>query len=280
MTKRAICTSFWPVKNGIIDCGNWDIMDRLWTETYYLLEKQSEYHPVILTESSFNNPILRERTAEQFFETFQCPAFQLVNQGVLSLYSKGILTGISIDCGASKCDISALYEGHAVAHARRRFKVGGHDVTRAISSRIFDPERLTSHEIDISEHIKQSFLHVTSIATNILSSTSSPQPYRSPEVRYELPDGIIIDVPLDDLANSAESLFFEDTESTYNDKPTLPKTTFDLILSCDSGLQSLLRENMIIHGGTSLIRGFCSRLKSELQLIGDANVDGVVYYKG
>ncbi|XP_036151440.1 actin-1-like [Myotis myotis] len=74
---------------------NWDHMEKIWHHTFYqVLRAAPEQHPLLLTEPPSNPKASKERTAQILFETFNVPALYLVNQGVLSLFSSGLTSGV------------------------------------------------------------------------------------------------------------------------------------------------------------------------------------------
>lgn len=74
--------------------------------------------------------------AEIFFETFKVPKFYLSLQAVLSLYSTGRLTGLTLDAGDGIIHTVPVFEGFAIRHAIERNELGGRDLTKYMSKLI------------------------------------------------------------------------------------------------------------------------------------------------
>ena len=63
------------------------------------------------------------------FERFGTPGFYLANQGPLSLYSMGLLTGVCLNSGFSMTESIPVYEGCVLPHAIRQLNVGGEQIS-------------------------------------------------------------------------------------------------------------------------------------------------------
>ena len=121
----------YPMEHGVVQ--NWDDMEAVWRHVFEELKVNPREHPVLLTEPP-NNPISnRIQTAERFFETFQVPKIFFHHSSVLSLYARGLTTGVVLDVGDGVSHASAIYEGFGIQNATRRIDLGGRDVTEHLS---------------------------------------------------------------------------------------------------------------------------------------------------
>nr|GEY27472.1 actin [Tanacetum cinerariifolium] len=84
------------------------------------------YKVIVLDNGS---GMVKEKTAEIMFETFNIPAMYVVIQSVLSLYANGRTTGIVVESGDGISDVVPIYEGCAIFNAVRRLKLAYRDIT-------------------------------------------------------------------------------------------------------------------------------------------------------
>lgn len=64
------------------------------------------------------------------FEKYEFDSIQLSIQPVLSLYARGLLSGIAIDSGDGVTHICPVNEGYMLPHLVDRLDVAGRDITR------------------------------------------------------------------------------------------------------------------------------------------------------
>jgi actin-related protein len=100
------------MENGVVT--NWEDMEAIWRHVFDELKVDPREHPVLLTEPP-NNPLgNRIKTAQIFFESFQVPKLFFHPSSVLSLYARGLTTGIVLDVGDGVTSASAIYEGFSI----------------------------------------------------------------------------------------------------------------------------------------------------------------------
>ena len=98
--KRGVLKLNYPIEKGFVE--NWDDMEKIWDHIFtYELRVAPEEHNIMITETPNNYKENREKIAQIMFETFNVPGLYIANPAVLSLYSYGKFTGISIDSGES-----------------------------------------------------------------------------------------------------------------------------------------------------------------------------------
>ncbi|XP_054581309.1 actin [Eptesicus fuscus] len=109
---------------------NWDHMEKIWHHSFYqVLRVAPEQHPMLLTEPPSNSKASKERTAQVLFETFSVPALYIVNQGVLSLFSSGLTSGTTIECGEGMTHFVPIIEGCPLHLSTMQMDVAGQDIT-------------------------------------------------------------------------------------------------------------------------------------------------------
>lgn len=88
------------MKDGMID--NWDLFEKVLDYTYAkVIASESQYHPVLFSECSWNVRTNRERLTELMFEKYNVPAFFVVKNAVLAAFANGRATALVVDSGAT-----------------------------------------------------------------------------------------------------------------------------------------------------------------------------------
>lgn len=88
------------MKDGMID--NWDLFEKVLDYTYAkVVQSESEYHPVLFSESASNIRTNREKLTELMFEKYNVPAFFVVKNAVLAAFANGRSTALVVDSGAT-----------------------------------------------------------------------------------------------------------------------------------------------------------------------------------
>lgn len=88
---------------------------------------ESQLHPVLISEASWNTRAKREKLTELIFEKYNVPAFFLIKNAVLSAFANGRATAVIVDSGwwrrAARNEISTdrIYSNHGVGCERGRF---------------------------------------------------------------------------------------------------------------------------------------------------------------
>lgn len=112
---RGLVKLSYPIEHGVVQ--NWDNMEKIFRYIFDELKVNAKEHPVLLTEPVLNPIWHRIRMAQMMFENFGVPGVYFQNQSVLSLYARGLTTGVVLDCGDGVTTASAVYEGYSIANA-------------------------------------------------------------------------------------------------------------------------------------------------------------------
>ena len=274
---------------------DWDAIEALWN--YALssqLQIQSQEHPMLLVESTFNTPERREKMVELVFEKFETPAVFLAKDSVLSAFAVGRSTALVVNCGAGVTSTVAVHEGFALKTGATRTKVAGNELDRILET-MLEPQqhpirpryefnrtiaaegRLKIEKLDFphttasyAAYMKQEILR--DIKHSVVRASDAPFDAESnvtiPTMPYELPDGHLLEIGTDRFTLS-EQLF----------RPTLLQITTDFDGYQFAGLPNMVREtiektdvdlrrdlygSIVVTGGTSAIRGMSERLYKEL----------------
>ena len=90
-----------------------------------MIQSESEYHPVLFSESPWNLKSEREKLVELMFEKYRVPAFFLMKNAVLSAFANGRSTALVIDSGATHTTAVPVLDGHVITQAIVKSPIGG-----------------------------------------------------------------------------------------------------------------------------------------------------------
>lgn len=103
------------MKDGMID--NWDLFEKVLDYTYAkVIASESQYHPVLFSESAWNVRTNRERLTELMFEKYNVPAFFVVKNAVLAAFANGRATALVVDSGATHTSAVPVHVSFHYAH--------------------------------------------------------------------------------------------------------------------------------------------------------------------
>lgn len=286
--NRGLLKLRYAMEHGIVS--NWDDMERIWAHLYAEeLDIKSEDHPLLLTEAPLNPRVNREKAAQVFFETFNVPALYFSVQAVLALYASGKTTGVVLDSGDGVSHTVPIFNGFAVSSAIQRIDIAGRDVTEYLQQllRREGVNLNTSAEKEIVRQIKEKHCYVAldprkeekewaqrallrsisgAISATAGSSTgtgsSTSASSTSTTDTFILPDGQPIRIQAEKFR--APELLFS-PHIIGSESQSVSQMLATAIAKTDIDLRSSLYENIVLSGGTTLIRGFGDRLLADLK---------------
>jgi actin, other eukaryote len=267
--KRGVLKLNYPIEHGIVT--DWDGMEKLWEYTFNnQLRVESNSRNVLLTEAPQNPKKNREKMMEIMFEHFNVPASYVALQGVLSLYASGRTTGIVLDIGDGVTHTIPVYDGYCIPNAVNRYDLAGRDVTDYMARLLEERgHRLTtSSEREIVRDIKEKFSYCA------LDYDNEMKLYRTRNMtrKYVLPDGNIIKLG-EEMFKSAEVLF--DPELIGKEINGIHHAVYNSIQSTDMDLRKDLFSNVVLSGGTTMIKNLDKRLEKELNILKPFKMKGV-----
>lgn len=273
------------MKDGMID--NWDLFEKVLDYTYAkVIQSESEYHPVLFSEASWNVRNNREKLTELMFEKYNVPAFFLVKNAVLAAFASGRATALVVDSGATHTSAIPVHEGYVLSQAVVKSPLGGDylslqcrqylegqgiDLSPAykISSKDVVKERDTPRFTlrTLPETLTQSWQNymlkglLQDFQMTVLQVLESPYDERTatqiPSAPYEFPTGYHQDF-CSERFKLAESLF----DHTMLGAGQLASTSVGM---CDADVRMSLFGSVVITGGNTLLQGFPERLNRDLQ---------------
>jgi centractin len=260
--------------HGRVSEGSWQHMEALWDHVYTgrdNLNASSDQHPVLLTEAPLNPLTNRENTAEIFFENFRVPAIYFAPQAILSLYASGRTTGVVIDVGEGVTHAVPVYEGFALPHSITRSDIAGRDVTHQLQLllRRSGLAFTTTAETQLVKSIKETICFVSpqqfklDERGTVSSSAESSDPAKTlPTTTYQLPDGQIIHLGKERFR--APEVIFR-PELIGSEELGVADALVNSIKKSDIDLRSVLYEQIVLAGGSTLFPGFGDRLLYEVR---------------
>lgn len=241
-------------KGNIVD---WDNLEKVWRYILYQdLRVTPEERPIFMAVAPLTPTKNKEKLTGILFESFGFPALYLGNQASLALSQSGKLTGMSVTSGHSQTYISPVYEGYALAHATIKFDRSGSDLTD------YFMKTFKLDDEEVAREIKEKYSMIDDVDKKI------------PSEEFELPDGSKISIGKERLKgpemffNSPLSSFTPDITSV-DDFGGVQTAIYTSIQRMDSSLSEMMYRNVILSGGTCLIKGYKERLEEELQGIAD-----------
>ena len=222
----------------------------------------------MLTEAPLNPKKNREKMVQVFFENFNVGNFYVAVQAVLSLYSKGNVTGVVFDSGDGVTHIVPIFEGYCLTHAIQRINIAGRDITdhliRLLTERgVFFK---TTAEKEVARAIKE---HLCYVSINFDKALEDAKTDPNLEKTFEMPDGQVITVGTERFR--APELLFTPNLMGF-DLPGVHEYTDQAIKKCDLDLRTSLYENILMSGGTTMYPGIEERLQKEVSDRAPANV--------
>eukprot|EP00475_Leptophrys_vorax_P013279 TRINITY_DN1965_c0_g1_i1.p1 TRINITY_DN1965_c0_g1~~TRINITY_DN1965_c0_g1_i1.p1 ORF type:complete len:384 (-),score=87.58 TRINITY_DN1965_c0_g1_i1:120-1271(-) len=268
LDRRAVLKLTYPVAHGVVE--DWESMEKVWDNMYLHLRTKSDDHPALITEAAMNPKVNREKMIQILFESFDVPACYVAVQAILSLFSSGRTTGCVLDSGDGVTHTVPVYEGYAIRHAVNRLNIAGRDVTEYLGTLINKSKGLISFASSAERQImrdlkeKHCFLRSEVQVLNEFGDFTFAEEMKRDELAYELPDGQHLYVG-EELWRAPEILFYP--QLIGKDLEGIHKLLNKSILQCDIDLRRALYENILLSGGTTLIKNVDARLRNELEVL-------------
>jgi len=216
----------------------------------------------MLTEAALNPKSNRERSVTTMFETFGVPSFWMAVCPVVSLFAAGRTTGVVLECGDGVTHTAPIYEGYVLPHAILRLDIAGRDLTDRLCHLLGEKglEFTTVAERDVVRKIKEEVCYVALDYEESLRVSHADE--QSCEKSYELPDGQTIDIG-NERFKCPEALF-QPKMLEMDQQGGIHNLLFDSIRKCDMDIRRHLFRNIVLAGGTTMVKGVTQRLEEEL----------------
>ncbi|XP_040588800.1 actin-85C-like [Mesocricetus auratus] len=248
----------YPITRGTIT--NWDNMEKIWHHSFYhVLHIAPEQHPVMITEPPLNRADVKSRITQILFETFNVPAMYMANQGVLSMYAAGRISGTTIESGEGMTYIVPIINGYPLQLSTAKLDVAGQDLTVYLLKLLSDSGNLlvSTADREYIRNLKEKHSYVALDYDMEMSKTAAP----SFQKKFQLPDGKEVNLGQEAFMCS-EALF--NTSLTGSTNPGIHMQAQQSITSCDHSHWKTLFGHIMLSGGTGACSGLQFRLQREI----------------
>ncbi|XP_062579850.1 uncharacterized protein LOC134241839 [Saccostrea cucullata] len=257
--KQELLSLTYPVERGIVT--NWDDMEKIWQYAFEReLRVKSEDSPVLMADATLNPIGNREKMIQVMMESFHVPGFQVMNQGILSMYANGRTSGTIVTVGEGVCHVDPIYEAVPDLLGRRRVELAGRDLTLHLQRLLHNKgySFTSSAEIELVRDMKEKLCYVS---FNVEKDRSTASTSSDLDKSYTLPDGNKLTLNTERFM-CPEALF----------QPSLLGLDFkgihhlvnESILACDICTRRDLFYTIILSGASTMFRGFQERLMHEI----------------
>ncbi|KAJ5075858.1 actin-7-related [Anaeramoeba ignava] len=273
MSKRGVLWLNHPVQNGIIQ--NWDNYEKILHYIFYdAFRVALEEHPVFMTEFVGNPKKQSEKIAQVIFETFNAQSLYLNDfcQSALTAVDAN-KTALVVHIGTGVSIVEPFINGNPIVENVQRQNLAGYELNLYMRKLLYSenhdlPLLNDTSEFEIVRDIKEKVCYVALDYQKEL------------EKSYQMDISKLFELPHGEILRVNESLFkcpellFQPKLQDWNYR-SIQHLIFDSISKFDIQEQKDLLQNVILSGGSTMFNGFAERLKAELDLITQSNVNVV-----
>ncbi|KAL7068623.1 actin family protein [Cryptosporidium serpentis] len=259
-------------------------------------------HPILLTEQTKHNRILREKEVEILFEKFDVPALYLAKRAVLSAFAVGRSSGLVVDIGAAFTSISPVIDGYTLQKCTFEYPIAGDFLDKqickylnqdkqldimpnfAIKKTVYKDRAPTYNSVDLS-NVHNSYINygkkevLRNIKESICRCAENEELAKSntplATSTFELPDGTLIDsepigTRVSECLFNPEFAILNNNDNINNIKhnldnyPGLCIAIANTVIASDVDIRRDLLGAVILTGGTSILPGLTDRISKAL----------------
>ncbi|XP_012540859.1 actin-related protein 10 [Monomorium pharaonis] len=211
---------------------------------------------ILLLESPLAVTSFRDTLAKVMFKHFEVGSILFLPSHLAVISTLGINTALVLDVGYQEATLIPVFGGIPILKAWQALSLGGQIIHENLKKYFQD----TASNLDLSEKMLEDIKVRTCFVTTLERSAklgTEIAPISPPDVVYPGVKRILIPGEIREKA-------FEVLWERDNDNLSLPTMILDAIIKCPLDTRRVLAENIILVGGTTMTKGFASRLKSEL----------------
>ena len=257
---------------------NWDDLESIWHSLYKVLSTDPSEHPVLLCDSTLSALNEREKMMAIMFDTFNVPSFYVENQDVLSLYTKGLTTGIVLRIGGGTLSITPVIDGKCFRGGMEKLPFAGCDITDWLSKLLFENGNdLTnpSYRIYVRD-MKEKLCFVSLDYDKDVEKSKTSNEFKE---EYVLPNGKIVN--LNNERFQCGELLFKPFLSGI-EYEGIDKLLFESINKCPMDRQKEMYGKIVLSGGSAMFKGLKERLEKEITDLAppkaNINIDNDLYF--
>ncbi|XP_011863461.1 PREDICTED: actin-related protein 10-like [Vollenhovia emeryi] len=211
---------------------------------------------ILLLESPLAVTLFRDTLAKVMFRHFEVGSILFLPSHLATISTLAVDTALVLDVGYREATLIPIFEGIPVLKAWQALPLGGQTVHENLGKYFRDAASSLDLSEKMLEDIKVRMCFVTTLERAAkLGTEAAPTP--PPDVTYPGVRRLLIPGEIREKA-------FEVLWERDNDNLSLPTMILDAIVKCPLDMRRVLAENIILVGGTSMTKGFASRLRSEL----------------
>lgn len=219
---------------------------------------------IVLLESPLIPTQFRDILAKVMFKHFEVGSLLTLPIHLATISTLGISTALVLDVGYQEATLIPVFESVPILKAWQALPLGG----KVVHEYLMDALKETNPHANITEKIIEDIKVRTCFVTTLersakLGMDNAPPP--PPSVKY--PGVKTMNIPGEVREKSYEMLWERD-----NDNLSIPTMILDALLKCSVDTRKPLAENILLIGGTTMAKGFTSRLKSELLTLVKSNL--------
>ncbi|KAG9295476.1 hypothetical protein G9A89_013505 [Geosiphon pyriformis] len=287
-----------PLHDGMVR--DWDALEHIWD--YALnnrLRVDPTEHPLLVTEAAWNTRENRERLTELAFEKYNCLAFYVVKNPVLTAFASGRPSAIILDCGAATTSVVPVFDGYVLKKAIQKQSVAGNFLSEQILLQLdqlginvtpqyliakksfVDPDQRPLftlrnrpnttpsfhkfQQMRVIHEYKETVCQVSDTAYNETLIAARPMK------PFEFPNGF--NTSFGPERYKAPEILFQPSEYTLQPQEAVVEASsclgvhamiYNCVASCDIDLRANFLSNLVFTGGSSLFPGFSDRVYQEL----------------
>ena len=245
-----------PISQGIVN--NWDDIEKMlgFIFSSQLKIEPSEYN-ILLSETPMNPKENKEKLAQIMFENFNVQGLYIELESLLSLFSAGKDTGISVDLGDGISHFVPIYYGCSLPHAIKRINLAGRDLTEYMDKLLENKgySFSTMAEKEIIKDIKEKACYIANNSVeNELNNIKN--------FLYELPDGSTIELK-EERIKCPEALF--NPKIINKEENNITQNCYEAIEKCDNDIKKDMYKCIVLSGGCSMFNGLEERFLKEIK---------------